>query len=135
LTFQEWHYKDWNYIKTDTTRNSKLRRPDWLIDWSTSNFTMSGLLRYQVFLGYAFLFLAIWYAGLSSQNDLESPNPLIVYAPVGAIILLAIYGIGSIAYGVAVFEDMPEAAAEIDKQVIEARQEMRKRGVIKDWRV
>jgi dolichyl-phosphate mannosyltransferase polypeptide 3 len=93
---------------------------------------MSGLLRYQVFLGYGFLFLAVWYAALSNQKDLESPNSLIVYAPVWAIILLAIYGIGSIAYGVAVFEDMPEAAAEMDKQIIEARQEMRKRGVIKE---
>ena len=93
---------------------------------------MSGLLRYQVFLGFGFLFLAVWYAGLSNQTDLESPNPLIVYAPVWAIMLLAIYGIGSIAYGVAVFEDMPEAAAEINKHVIEARQEMKKRGVIKE---
>jgi dolichyl-phosphate mannosyltransferase polypeptide 3 len=91
---------------------------------------MSGLLRYQVFLGYGFLFLAVWYAALSSQKDMESPNPLIVYAPVWAIILLAIYGIGSIAYGVAVFEDMPEAAAEMEKQIVEARQEMKKRGVI-----
>jgi hypothetical protein len=98
---------------------------------------MSSLLRYQVFLGYGFLFLAIWYAALSSsQKDLESPNnnnnPLIVYAPIWAILLLAVYGIGSIAYGVAVFENMPEAAAEIDKQVLEARKEMRKRGVIQD---
>jgi dolichyl-phosphate mannosyltransferase polypeptide 3 len=92
---------------------------------------MSGLLRYQVFLGYGFLFLAVWYALLNKQ-DMKSPNPLIVYAPVWAITLLAIYGIGSIAYGVAAFEDMPEAAAEINKQIIEARQEMKKRGVIKE---
>jgi hypothetical protein len=50
---------------------------------------------------------------LSNQKDLESPNnPLIVYAPVWAIVLLAIYGIGSIGYGVAVFEDMPRGCRQ-----------------------
>jgi hypothetical protein len=86
-----------------------------------------GLLRYQLFLGIGVLFLAVWYAGLQTTSD-----PLVLYAPVWAILLLGVYAVGCIAVGLANFKDSPEAAAEIDQQVIEAKAEMKKRGVIKE---
>ena len=38
----------------------------------------------------------------------------------------------SIVLGLISFKDTPEAAAEIDQQVLEAKAEMKKRGVIRD---
>ena len=96
---------------------------------------MSGLLRYQVFLAYGVLFLALWNAALratetNDPNDLSSV--LAYYAPVWAILLLGVYAVSSIAYGVMTFEDFPDAAAEIERQIKEARAEMTKRGVLRD---
>ena len=90
--------------------------------------TMGALLRYQMFLGIGVLFLSIWYAGLQTSPE----NPMVLYAPVWAVLLLGIYAVGSIAIGLANFKDFPEAAAEIDRQVQEAKAEMKKRGIIKD---
>mmetsp|Transcript_2378 Transcript_2378/g.5142 ORF Transcript_2378/g.5142 Transcript_2378/m.5142 type:complete len:92 (-) Transcript_2378:389-664(-) len=88
------------------------------------------LLRYQIFLGLAVAFLSIWVALIQGAG--MNSNPLIVYAPVWAIILLGIYAVGSIIVGLVSFKDTPEAAAEIDRQVLEAKAEMKKRGIIKD---
>lgn len=88
------------------------------------------LLRYQIFLGLAVAFLSIWVALIQGADT--NSNPLIVYAPVWAIISLGIYAVGSIIVGLVSFKDTPEAAAEIDRQVLEAKAEMKKRGIIKD---
>jgi hypothetical protein len=93
-----------------------------------------GLLRYQLFLVIGAAFVATW-AGLlkrSSFDDKASIRSLsILYAPLWAILLLGIYAVGSIGYGLLNFKDVPEAAAEIDRQIVEAKAEMTKRGVIK----
>ena len=88
---------------------------------------MAGLLRYQLFLGLAVLFLSVWYAGLQSMPE----NIGVTYAPIWAVLLLGLYAVSSIAIGLANFKDFPEAAAEIERQVIEAKKEMTKRGIIK----
>mmetsp|Transcript_122772 Transcript_122772/g.354897 ORF Transcript_122772/g.354897 Transcript_122772/m.354897 type:complete len:86 (-) Transcript_122772:224-481(-) len=85
------------------------------------------MLRYQLFLSIAAVFLSVWYSALQVSKD-----PLVVYAPIWAILLLGIYAVASIAIGLANFKDFPEAAAEIERQVEEAKAEMKKRGVIKD---
>ena len=87
-----------------------------------------GLLRYQLFLGFGVAFLAVWYGMLATGTS----NPLYVYAPIWAIIMLGIYAVGTITTGVMNCKDFPEAAAEIERQVKEAKEEMTKRGVIKD---
>mmetsp|Transcript_18889 Transcript_18889/g.52760 ORF Transcript_18889/g.52760 Transcript_18889/m.52760 type:complete len:92 (-) Transcript_18889:1772-2047(-) len=88
------------------------------------------LLRYQIFLGVAVAFLAIWFT-LIQRPELKS-NSLILFAPVWSIVLLGVYAVASVIIGLISFNDTPEAAAEIDRQVLEAKAEMRKRGIIKD---
>ena len=88
------------------------------------------LLRYQIFLGIGVAFLSIWFA-LIKGSDTTS-KPLLLYAPIWAIVLLGIYAAGSVIFGVINFKDTPEAAAEIDRQVLEAKAEMKKRGILKD---
>jgi hypothetical protein len=53
----------------------------------------------------------------------------IQFAPLIAIGLLGIYAGGSVIIGVLNFADCPEAAAEIDRQVAQAKIELRKKGV------
>ena len=85
-----------------------------------------GLLRYQVFLAYGVLFVAVWQALLRQYPD----DDLVLWMPFWALGLLAIYGISSIAIGVLTFRDTPEAAAELEQQIAEAKAEMTKRGII-----
>jgi hypothetical protein len=54
------------------------------------------------------------------------------YLPVWVVLLLGVYAAGSVIYGVAIFMNTPEAAAELDVQIAEAVKEMKKRGVIED---
>lgn len=85
------------------------------------------MLRYQLFLSIGVLFLSLWFAGLQA-----SQVPLVLYAPIWAILILGIYAVMSIAIGLSSFRDFPEAAVEIEQQVKEAKEAMRKRGVIKE---
>jgi len=88
-----------------------------------------GLLRYQIFLAIGVSFLSIWFALINGDS---TSNPLVLYAPVWLIVLLGLYAIGSIVSGLMSFKDTPEAAAEIERQILEAKAEMKKRGVLKD---
>lgn len=90
---------------------------------------MGGLLRYQLFLGIGVLVLSIWYTVLSNQSD-PNATPSIKYAPLLGLVLLGIYAFVSIAYGVVICKDFPEAAREIEEQVKEAKSEMARRGII-----
>lgn len=108
-----------------------------------------GLLRYQLFLVIGVTFIAIW-AGLLKQletnnnttnNNNDTTNDksyyriqslLILYAPLWAVLVLGIYAVGSIGYGLMNFKDVPDAADEIDQQIIEAKAEMIQRGIIKE---
>ena len=90
---------------------------------------MFSLIRYQVFLANGLALTSVWYAAiLSIQNDWASP--LIIYAPWWVATSLTVYAILSIFYGVINLEDFPDAALEIEKQITEAKSEMRKRGII-----
>ena len=89
------------------------------------------LLRYQIFVGIGVSFLSIWLA-LIKGSDSTTLNPLVLYAPVWCIISLGLYALGSIVLGLMSFKDTPEAAAEIEIQILEAKAEMKKRGVLKD---
>ena len=111
---------------------------------------MIGLLRYQIFTVYGIILLAIWYGALQQQqqkreqlvteNEAENTHSsayidiLILYLPLWVIFALGIYALCSVIFGVLMLKDYPDAAAEIDQQIAEAKTEMKKRGIIKgDW--
>ena len=89
------------------------------------------LLRYQIFAATGISLLSIWLALLN--NSTTASNPLVLYAPVWSVLLLGLYAIISVILGTMSFKDCPEAAAEIETQIKEAKTEMKKRGIIKDW--
>lgn len=104
-----------------------------------------GLLRYQIVTGYVVAFLSMWIFALSRIDELKEPitqaatatalSPeliilLIEWAPAVAILLLGIYALSALVIGVIQFKDCPEAAIELEKQVEEAKRELKKRGLI-----
>lgn len=91
-----------------------------------------GLLRYQVFLVYGVLFLSIWQGAMMTMDETTTGSTaiLIQFAPVWGILLLGVYALATILYNVSTFNDCPDAAAELDKQIKEAKAEMTKRKVI-----
>mmetsp|Transcript_982 Transcript_982/g.1136 ORF Transcript_982/g.1136 Transcript_982/m.1136 type:complete len:95 (-) Transcript_982:41-325(-) len=93
---------------------------------------MMEMLRYQLFLAICVTFISIWLAVIQSFDYTREIDPLLLYAPIWSIIMLGIYAVGSIITGLISFKDTPEAAAEIDRQVLEAKIEMKKRGILKD---
>ena len=99
------------------------------------------LLRYQVFLSYGIAFIATWLYCLTNKNKLSSTTTttegipqladiVITFAPIFAIIVLGIYLLSRLIFGVLAFEDCPAAAKEIDAQITEAKTEMKRRKVI-----
>mgnify|MGYP006136360321 CR=1 FL=1 len=92
------------------------------------------LLRYQLFLAIGVAFMSIWLSLILNWNGNTKPqqNILLLYAPCWFIITLGIYAVGSIVIGLINFKDTPEAANEIDRQVLEARKEMKRRRIITD---
>jgi hypothetical protein len=96
-----------------------------------------GLLRYQVFLAYGGAFMALWYAALQNKDAIMEATGFPVatdlavqWAPLWGILGLGLYAAISIIYGLLTFEDYPEAAAELERQVEEARAEMKRRGIL-----
>jgi amino acid transporter len=95
------------------------------------------MLRYQVFLSYAFLWAAIWYQALQSEDTIVDKSPLspeatkllIQLLPLWILVALAIYALTSILYGLATLGDFPEAAVELEKEIREAKAAMKKRGI------
>jgi hypothetical protein len=96
------------------------------------------MLRYQVFLSYGTVFLAVWWWGLSKKTEAAEiastklSQRLVLFAPVLGVVGLGVYLLARLAIGVASFRDCNEAAAEIDAQIKEARAELRKRKIIVD---
>lgn len=105
-----------------------------------------GLLRYQIFLGYAFAFISVWLvalrrkeeivdsvvAALSSQADSSDAvgaiaNAVVDFMPILAVVAFGLYALLLLVVGVIRFEDVPEAAKELETHVAEAKEEMRKR--------
>jgi len=95
-----------------------------------------GLLRYQIFLAYGGAFMALWYAALQNKEAIEEATgyPIatdlaVRWAPLWGIAGLGLYALIIIGYGMFTFGDFPEAAAELERQVEEARAEMKRRGI------
>mmetsp|Transcript_6223 Transcript_6223/g.9014 ORF Transcript_6223/g.9014 Transcript_6223/m.9014 type:complete len:104 (-) Transcript_6223:418-729(-) len=98
------------------------------------------LLRYQVFLVYGMGFLAAWWNLLQNTDsvvDALSPRVppkytlvALRFGPFWAVFLLGLYAFLSVVHGVANLSDCPEAALEIEQQVKEAKEELKKKGVV-----
>ena len=95
---------------------------------------MLGLLRYQIFLVYGVAFLALWQgAKLNVDESTNATTTFIVnYAPIWGILLLGIYAATTIIHNVMTFNDCPGAAEELERQIKEAKAEMKKRKIIED---
>jgi dolichyl-phosphate mannosyltransferase polypeptide 3 len=95
-----------------------------------------GLLRYQLFLAYGGVFMALWYAALQNQEAIMQATSFptatdlaIRWAPLWGIVALGLYALIVVGQGMLTFQDFPEAVAELERQVKEARAEMKKRGI------
>jgi len=74
--------------------------------------------------------LGVWIAMLSGQfGDLnEEKRQLVMLSPILAVIMFGVYSVAIIAYRVATFNDCEDAANEIQKQILEAREDLRSKG-------
>lgn len=99
------------------------------------------LLRYQVVMGYVVAFVSIWIFALSRKDTLKESAAnygipedqimlLVKWAPVIAIFCLGVYALSALIVGVIQFKDCPESATELEKQVEEAKRELKKRRII-----
>jgi hypothetical protein len=110
-----------------------------------------GLLRYQIFLVYIMGLISLW-VSLRGQKSwvLQTITPLIPesytsryyplesivshlidYAPILFILALGVYALLSVAYGVFMLRDCPEASKELEHQIQKAREDMIRRGIMK----
>jgi len=75
--------------------------------------------------------LAIWFSVLT-QNlwnlSIDYPNLTFLW-PLLLLVLFGIYSVFVICYRVATFNDCPEAADELQKQIIEAKEDLKKKGL------
>lgn len=93
-----------------------------------------GLLRYQIFLTYGFAFLSIW-AFLLNKSDKQyslsdSSDVFVLLAPLWGLVALGIYLLLLLINGVLNYKDCPEASKELELETMEAKTEMKKRGII-----
>lgn len=97
-----------------------------------------GLLRYQIFLTYGAAFLSAWHYSRQPNNlALLQQEPwnfiplaFITYAPIWSILTLGMMLLSRLVLGVLTYQDCPGAAREIEAQIQEAKQELRKRKII-----
>jgi hypothetical protein len=106
---------------------------------------MTGLLRYQIFIAYGVALLSLWYGTIQNKDSIliyvgkvpfSSQLPTLVkdtmidFLPIYFLLGLAIYAAGSVVIGVINFSDCPDAAAEVDRHVKEARAALKQRKII-----
>lgn len=95
------------------------------------------MLRFQVFLCWGALLTAIWYQALKSQNEIVSYSPLsekvtiilVKFFPLWILCTLAIYALSIILHGVLSLSDFPQAISKLEKEIVEAKLDMKQRGV------
>ncbi|CAB3410050.1 unnamed protein product [Caenorhabditis bovis] len=88
-----------------------------------------------IFLGHLVPLTLIWVACVHNiipvNNYLpEFAHHFVLYAPIFAVIMLGIYAVGSVVYGVATFNDCAEAREELIQEIKEAREDLKKRKVL-----
>ena len=79
-------------------------------------------------LAAAALWLALWLA-VPLPREVEQA---VAFLPLWALLAFALYSAGCIVWGLITFPTCPEAALELQREVQEARADLRRRGVLKD---
>lgn len=77
------------------------------------------------------LIFAVWFAVLTQNVGnvaIDYPNTTFLW-PLGLVIGFGIYSLSVIVYRVITFNDCPEAAEELKKQISEAKQDLKKKGL------
>lgn len=90
------------------------------------------LLRYQLFTGYAVVLLSIWYTALQKRSDYKDNKTimlLIDFMPIWAVVAVGLYLLTVLIVGVMSFNDVPAASKELEAEIKEAKEEMKKRGI------
>lgn len=67
---------------------------------------------------------------INEEMNLYILRMVIELAPLWFILLLGIYAVIWIAYGVITLQDNPNSARELEEQVKQAKEEMKRRGII-----
>ncbi|POM62332.1 Dolichyl-phosphate mannosyltransferase polypeptide 3 [Phytophthora palmivora] len=88
------------------------------------------MLKYQKWLVGFVVLLALWLLLLRFAADQEDPRVLRVVTalPMYAIVSFGAYSLAVIALSVMAVQDFPEAAKELDRQVVEAKADLAKKG-------
>mmetsp|Transcript_4546 Transcript_4546/g.11406 ORF Transcript_4546/g.11406 Transcript_4546/m.11406 type:complete len:97 (-) Transcript_4546:306-596(-) len=93
------------------------------------------LLRWQIFGIYGIALCSVWLAGLrwissDESTDIDFYTRIgIQFGPLWCVVLLGIYAVSWIAYGVITLKDNPDSAKELEQHVKEAKADMKKRGI------
>nr|ADD37963.1 Dolichol-phosphate mannosyltransferase subunit 3 [Lepeophtheirus salmonis] len=83
-------------------------------------------------LSYATLGLSLWlslnYSPLSLRIDPDN-RKLIFWSPFSLIVAFGVYSICVIAYRVYTFNDVPDAAQELNKEIAAAKKDLKEKGL------
>ncbi|KAF1781050.1 hypothetical protein JG687_00006120 [Phytophthora cactorum] len=89
------------------------------------------MLKYQKWLAAFVVLLALWLLLLRYATDhVQDPRVLQVVTtlPMYALVSFGAYSLAVIAVSVMAVQDFPEAAKELDRQVVEAKADLTKKG-------
>ncbi|KAF4315455.1 hypothetical protein BBO99_00008564 [Phytophthora kernoviae] len=88
------------------------------------------MLKYQKWLVAFIALLAVWLLLLRYASEQADPRVLQVVnmLPMYALVSFGAYSLGVIALSVMAVQDFPEASKELDRQVIEAKADLAKKG-------
>ncbi|XP_014243814.1 dolichol-phosphate mannosyltransferase subunit 3 [Cimex lectularius] len=76
--------------------------------------------------------LSTWFTLLSYKEKshfVDEWYTLILYSPVILVFSLGVYALSSVLWGVLTFNDCPDAAEELQRQIKEAKEDLRKKGL------
>ncbi|KAK9500931.1 hypothetical protein O3M35_002093 [Rhynocoris fuscipes] len=79
-----------------------------------------------------FLYLAIWLGLLINKNNSKFVNDwfiIIKYSPVISVLLFGMLSLSIVLWRVYTFNDCPEAAKELQEQIIKTKEELRRKGL------
>ncbi|CEG50041.1 Dolichol-phosphate mannosyltransferase, subunit 3 [Plasmopara halstedii] len=89
------------------------------------------MLKYQKWLCASVVLLALWLLLLHNANKYvqdELMVQMVKALPVLGLISFGVYSLAIIALSVMAVQDVPEAAKELDRQVLEAKSDLAKKG-------
>ncbi|OWZ09531.1 Dolichyl-phosphate mannosyltransferase polypeptide 3 [Phytophthora megakarya] len=89
------------------------------------------MLKYQKWLVGFVVLLALWLLLLryaAEQDDPRALQVVVTVLPMYALVSFGAYSLAVIALSVMAVQDFPEAAKELDRQVVEAKADLAKKG-------